>query len=251
MNPLVSVVMPAYNAEKFIEETVKSVQAQTVSDFELIIIDDCSTDKTFDVITRLAFKDNRIKVVKGEKNMGVAHVRNKGLSLAKGKYVALLDSDDIWLPEKLERQIKLAEENKADLVYCSYAMIDENGNKVCEDFIVPEKTGYEDTLIKSVISCSTALMTSDICKKYSFPTDMYHEDYAFWLDILKDGNIAVGDTAVTAKYRLLQTSRSSGKFNCAVHRWKIYRNHLHLPFFKSVKLMYGYATAGFKKYKKL
>jgi teichuronic acid biosynthesis glycosyltransferase TuaG len=243
--------MPAYNAEKFITETVNSVLNQTFTDFEILILDDCSTDNTYDIITKLAEKDNRIKVFKSEKNMGVARIRNKGLSMAKGKWIALLDSDDIWLPEKLERQIELGEKQNADLVYCSYGMVNERGEKVCDDFIVPETTDFEKTLIKSVISCSTALISNELCKKYSFPLNMYHEDYALWLDILKDGNKAVGDTQVTAKYRLLQNSRSSGKFNCAVQRWKIYRDYLHLPFFKSVGLMYGYATAGFKKYKKV
>ncbi|MBE6649505.1 MAG: glycosyltransferase family 2 protein [Ruminococcaceae bacterium] len=249
--PLVSVIIPAYNAEKFIAETVSSVQAQTISDMEIIIIDDCSTDKTAEIIERLAKEDERIVFIKGEKNQGVAKVRNKGLSLAKGKYVALLDSDDLWLKDKLERQIKLAEEKKADIVYCSYSMIDENGKKVCEDFLVPEKTDFESTLIKSVISCSTALMTNEVSKKYRFPTNMYHEDYALWLDILKDGNVAVGDKEVCAKYRLLQTSRSAGKLKCAYHRFRIYRDYLHLPFFKSLGIMYEYATEGFRKYKKL
>jgi teichuronic acid biosynthesis glycosyltransferase TuaG len=251
MNPTVSVIIPAYNASKFIKETVNSARNQTLNDIEIIIIDDCSTDNTFELMKEMALEDSRIKIFKGEQNMGVAKVRNKGFELATGKYAALLDADDLWLPEKLERQVKIAKEANADLVYCSYAMVDENGNKKCNDFIVPETTDFEYTLIKSVISCSTALMTDKLYKKYSFPTNMYHEDYALWLDILKDGNKAVGDTAVTAKYRLLQNSRSAGKFKCAVQRWKIYREYLHLPFFKSVSSLFKYATAGFKKYKKL
>ena len=251
MQPLVSVVIPAYNAEKYIAETVGYVKAQTVQNFEIIIIDDCSTDKTFEIIQKLASEDNRITAIKCEKNMGVARVRNKGLSMAKGKYVALLDADDIWYEDKLERQIKLAEETNADLVYCSYALVDENRNKTCDDFIVPETTDFEKTLIKSVISCSTALFTAELCKKYAFPLNLYHEDFALWLDILKDGNKAVGDTKVTAEYRLLSNSRSAGKLKCAVHRWKIYRGYLKLPLFKSIKVMYGYAAEGFRKYKKV
>ncbi len=249
--PLVSVIIPAYNAEKFIAQTVSSVQAQTVSDLEIIIIDDCSKDKTAETIERLAKEDERIVFIKGEKNQGVARVRNKGFSLAKGKYVALLDSDDLWLKDKLERQIKLAEEKNADLVYCSYSMIDENGKKVCDDFIVPEKVDFEYLLRKNVIGCSTVVMTNQMSKKYAFSTDMYHEDYTLWLDMLKDGKIMVGETDVCSEYRLLQNSRSSGKIKCAYHRFRIYRKHLRLPLLKCVGLMWSYATAGFKKYKKI
>lgn len=251
MSIVVSVVMPAYNSEKYIAKSVKSVLDQTFGNFELIIVDDCSTDKTYDVIKELLEKDSRIRCCKMKKNSGVAAVRNFGMSLARGEWVALIDSDDIWYPEKLDKQLETAKNENADLVYCSYAITDEKGKKLCEDFIVPEETDYEKFLVKSVISCSTALINKKICQKYSFSPDLYHEDYAFWLDILKDGNKAVGNVDVEAQYCIRGDSRSSGKMKCAYHRWKIYRTHQKLSFCKSFGLMWGYATEGFKKYKKI
>lgn len=250
MNPLVSVIMPAYNAEKYIIQSIESVLAQSFSDFELIIIDDCSTDNTFDIVSSLAERDSRIKCFKSDINSGVAKVRNRGISLSKGVWVALIDSDDLWLPEKLSRQIDIANKEQADVVYCSYSMVDEMGAKVCEDFIVPDKTDFEYMLIKSVFSCSTVLIRKSVFENHLFSDKIYHEDYALWMDILKDGCKAVGDTEVLAQYRMHKGSRSSGKIKCAYYRWKIYRKHLNLPFFKSVRALFGYATAGFKKYKK-
>lgn len=251
MSPVVSVVMPAYNSEKYIARSVKSVLEQTFRNFELIIVDDCSTDKTYETIKELLKTDGRIRCCRLKKNSGVAVARNFGMSLSRGEWIALVDSDDLWAPEKLEKQLETARKEKADLVYCSYSITDENGEKLCEDFIVPKETDYEKFLVKSVISCSTALINKKLCQKYSFSTELYHEDYAFWLDILKDGNKAVGNVDVEAQYCIRGGSRSSGKIKCAYHRWKIYRNHQKLSFFKSFGLMWGYATEGFKKYKKI
>ncbi len=249
--PLVSVIIPAYNAEKYLSETVSSVLKQTEKDLEILIIDDCSKDNTKTLAYELAKDDSRITVVENETNMGVAKTRNKGFSIARGKYVALLDSDDVWLEDKLERQIKSAKEKKADLVYCSYSMIDEKGEKVCEDFIVPEVVTYESMLLQNFIGCSTVLLTKETVDKFPFPTDMYHEDFALWLDILKSGKKAVGNVEVLSKYRLLRNSRSAGKLKCAKHRFMIYRKHLHIPLLKSLWLMCNYAFSGFRKYKKV
>ncbi len=251
MSPVVSVVMPAYNSEKYIAKSVKSVLEQSFRDFELIIVDDCSTDKTFDIIKELLRMDSRIKCCRLKKNSGVATARNFGMSLSRGEWIAFIDSDDLWASEKLERQLETARNEKADIVYCSYSIVDETGKRVCEDFIVPEKTDYESILVKNIIGLSTVLINKILCKKYSFSTELYHEDYAFWLDVLKDGNKAVGNVDVEVHYCMRGGSRSSGKIKCAYHRWKIYRSHQKLSFCRSFGLMWGYAVEGFKKYKKI
>lgn len=245
---LVSVIMPAYNAQDYIGYAIESVQKQTVDDWELIIIDDCSSDDTCDIVEEYCKNDNRITLYKNEKNMGVAYSRNRGFDLSKGQYVALLDSDDYWHSDKLERQIDLSEKTGAEVIYCSYEMVNENGEKKCEAFIVPEETNYDKMLCESVISCSTALLKKETIEEHRFLMDYYHEDYVFWLELLRSGYKATGNTEILAAYRLLDGSRASDKRNAAINRWKIYRNSEKLPLFKSIKVFCAYAFLGLKKY---
>lgn len=250
MKPLVSVVMPAYNAEKYIEAAIRSVQVQTMPDWELIVIDDGSTDATCEIVARLAAEDARIYFLKNSENMGTARTRNRGLDLSRGKYVALLDSDDVWYPEKLERQKNLLEEEHADLVYCSYAIIDENGMKKCRDFIVPESITLSALLKKSVISCSTAFYTRETAIQHPFVLDYYHEDYVCWLSMIKSGKKAVGTSDVLAAYRLHEKSRAFNKIASAKRRWHVYRSYMKLPIVKCLYFSACYAINGSMKYMK-
>ncbi len=249
-DPTVSVVMPAYNAERFIEESIRSVIGQTYEDWELLVIDDCSSDSTRAIIKKLATEDGRIKLIENARNIGVADTRNKGFDLCKGSYVALLDSDDVWLSDKLERQVILAKETGADIIYCSYKMIDEHGVTVCDDFIVSETVDFESCLIKSEISCSTALLSKKIIDNYRFNRAYYHEDLVLWLQLLRDGYTAKGIPEVLVSYRLLDNGRSSKKVRSALNRWRIYRKYLKLPLLKSIKSITKYAFLGVKKYRK-
>ena len=158
--PLISIIMPAYNCERYIEEAIRSVKEQSYTNWELLVINDGSTDTTEDVVRALALEDGRIKLIENPANMGVAKTRNRGFELSQGQYVALLDGDDVWLPEKLEKQVRLAQETGAEIVYCSYSIVDESRKKICDDFIVPDTIDYEGMLVRSVVSCSTALLTS-------------------------------------------------------------------------------------------
>lgn len=246
--PLVSVIMPAYNASQYIEEAITSVLKQTYENLELIVIDDCSTDNTYELICEICKNDSRIAVYRNEKNQGVAKTRNKGFKLAQGEYVALLDSDDVWHSNKIEKQVMLAIEAKADIIYCSYGMVDAAGKKIGNDFIVPKTTDFSKMLKKSVISCSTAMLSKEIVKTYSFNKNYYHEDYIFWLNCLENGYSAVGIEEVLADYRILSKSRSSNKINSAVHRWKIYREYLKLPLLKAVYNWFSYVILAFVKY---
>jgi teichuronic acid biosynthesis glycosyltransferase TuaG len=248
--PAVSVVMPAYNAERFIRETINSVISQTYTDWELWVIDDCSTDSTCAIVEEFASQDERINLVRNEKNIGVADTRNKGFDLCGGRYVALIDSDDVWFSDKLERQMRLAEETGADIIYCSYKMIDEHGLAVCDDFIVPHAEDFESCLVRSVISCSTALLSREITDKYRFNKNYYHEDLVMWLELLRDGYVARGVVEVVAAYRLLNSGRSSKKLRTALNRWRVYRKYLKLPIPKSVRSIVKYAFLGIKKYQK-
>ena len=249
--PLVSIIMPAYNAAPFIEEAINSVISQTVTDWELFVIDDCSKDETYQIAQRFAVNDSRITVLQNEVNSGVARTRNRGFDLVRGTYVALLDSDDYWRPHMLDKMIARAEETHADIIYCSYELVDEIGNKVCNDFIVPPETTFDRSLVRSVITCSTVLISLDFARKNRFPINMYHEDIALWFSALRDGAIARGIEEVLAAYRQRDDSRSAGKLKSAFRRWAIYRKHLKLPFFKSVFVMIKYAYYGILKFKRI
>ena len=246
--PFISVIMPAYNAERFIGRAVSSVINQTYTNWELIIIDDCSADNTVAVASRIAEGDRRISVVLNEKNMGVAKTRNKGLDMAKGDWIALLDSDDIWMPEKLEKQLNLAREEKADILYCSYGIVDENGDKAKSDYITRENVTFDDMLNENYIGCSTVMISRKAAEN-RFLTDFYHEDYVMWLTLIRQGFRACGLTEVLVKWRYIENSRSYNKIQSAKNRWLIYRKQLKLPLLKSIRHLARYAFAGIRKYK--
>lgn len=249
--PLVSVIMPAYNAEQFIEEAIDSVISQTVSDWELIVIDDGSKDRTRQIVSGYVKKDKRISLLVNEENMRVARTRNRGLDICCGEYVALLDSDDYYEPNMLQKMVARARETNADIVYCSYALVDEQGKKVCNDFIVPEQTDFEQSLVRSVITCSSVLITREIAKNNRFPTDIYHEDIALWFQLLRDGAVARGVPEVLAAYRQRAGSKTANKITSAIRRWGIYRKHLKLPVHQCVGYMVRYAYYGLIKFKRI
>ena len=248
---MVSVVMPAYNAERYIETAIRSVMAQTYMDWELIVIDDGSSDDTCGVVHRLMAEDPRIQLVQNPENKGVSHTRNRGLDQCRGEYVALLDCDDVWLPEKLEKQLALAAESGADVLYCSYGIVDESGMARCDDFIVPSQISYRETLSHSVISCSTALLSRRVVDTYRFRTDYYHEDLVLWLEILRDGYTAAGVTDVLAQYRVFEGTRSSNKLKSAARRWVVIRRCMREPLLSSIGAMMRYAWITVRKYKKV
>lgn len=246
--PAVSVVMPAYNCEKYIEVAIRSVISQTFTDWELIVIDDGSSDSTREIIDRLAAEDSRILSLPNEKNMGVAATRNRGIDISRGSYIALLDSDDVWREEKLERQLERLCATGADLCYCSYAIIDADGKKAKNDYTVPECVDLRELLKENYIGCSTALLSREALGERRFLTDYFHEDYVLWLDLLSDGALAVGCAETLAEWRYVRNSRSFDKKQSAKNRWDIYRNHLGLSRARSARLFLTYAFRGLKKY---
>lgn len=248
--PLVSVIMPAYNSEIYIESAIRSVQAQTVDNWELLVLEDGSKDSTPEIVAKLAAEDERIRLLPNEENMGPARTRNRGMDLCTGKYIAFLDSDDIWYPDKLEKQLALAEEYEADIMYCSYAIVDSQGKSRSADFIVPPQADLKYMLVKSVFSCSTAMLRRSSVGDSRFPVDFYHEDYAFWLALLQKGLVARGTPEVLAAYRVSENSRASNKLASAVRRWHVYRKFLHYSFFRSAWYLSRYAFAGVLKYRK-
>ena len=248
--PTVSVIMPAYNAESTLMRAVLSVIHQTFTDWQLLIIDDASTDNTLSIAKKISAEDLRISVVSSRVNQGAAASRNKGIQQCKGAYVAFIDSDDIWCPEKLDRQLKLITKTGADLCYTAYALVNLAGDKVRADYCVPEHTSYEELLCENVIGCSTVLLSAALAQSHPFDVDFYHEDYSLWLTLLKEGCTAVGCNEVLVKWCLREGSRSYSKLKSLKMRWKIYRNQLHMPIWQSIHYLRTYIRAGLKKYKK-
>ena len=246
--PLVSVVMPVYNAERFLRQAVESVLNQSYQNIELIMVDDCSKDNSCQIMLEYAGKDRRVCAIRGEKNQGVARVRNRGIQLAKGEYIALLDSDDVWEKNKIERQIALLQEKNADIAYCSLDFIDENDKKIKKPFIVSLETNYKSMAVRCVFTCSTILAQAELLKQHPFRPEYYHEDFVLWMELMKLPVKAVGDQAVLMHNRQVSGSRSNNKLHAAKHRWKIYREALGMNLLQSCITFARYAVYGMLKY---
>lgn len=245
---LVSVIIPAYNAGQYIGRAIASVQAQTHTEWELIISDDSSSDNTCEIAERLAKEDPRIRLVKSKINRGAAAARNAGVSAGKGEYIAFLDADDTWQPDKLEVQLQRLRKSGAALCYTSYAIVNSAGEKIRADYIVPEKTDYEALLRENVIGCSTVLISAELAKAHPFEKGFYHEDYVLWLRLLKQEIRVIGCPEVLANWCWRENSRSYDKWNSMKKRWRIYRKAMGLPFGKSAGYLFCYAVAGLRKY---
>lgn len=248
---LVSIIMPAYNAERTIDEAIQSVCQQTYGEWELIIVNDCSSDRTEWIVKQYMKKDNRILLINNEQNIGVSETRNIGVSSSNGKWIAFLDSDDKWKKEKLEKQVKLLNENPwADLVFTGSAFINQQG--VFSKYIlnVPEKINYRELLKQNVISCSSVVVRKELVNNYRMQYDDMHEDYAVWLQILKAGYHAAGINEPLLIYRISDNSKSSNKKSAAKMTFKVYQ-FMNLNYIECVYFFLNYAVKSINKYKKI
>lgn len=325
MIPFFSIIIPMYNCEKTIEYTLESVLKQSFKDYEIIIINDCSTDDSLNVLnkyinstkfannfndveavnnfneveavyksdnseptnrldnfepvsrsnviinennhdntkiinnsqktkiennsdkSRIIDYSNKLRIVCNEKNLGVAKTRNKGFELAKGKYIALLDSDDIWDSNKLEIQKKYIDETNCDICCTSYDFINDMGETIKKPYIIPSKISYKTLLKENVIGCSTVAIRRSLLNSNSMNKKYYHEDYALWLNLTRSGANVVGIEDVLMHYRIIENSRSYKKSSAAINRFKIYIEQEKLGVFKAIFYFLCYSVNGLRK----
>ena len=246
---LISIIIPNYNCEKFICQTIESVIEQTYGNWEMIIIDDSSTDNSVSIIEKYANTNKRIHLIKLDKNSGVSNARNVGLQYAKGDYIAFLDSDDYWDKNKIQEQISFMKDQNIPLSYTSYIKIDEKDKKIGE-IKVPESVNYKKMLKSNFIACSSAVVKKEIIGKLLFPPQKINQDHALWLSILKKGYIAYGLNKPLLFYRIRRNSVSSNKITAAKDQWKLYREIEKLRLYKAAWYFFNYAFYGLKKYLK-
>lgn len=249
MNNLVSIITPSYNSAKFIENTINSVLKQTYQNWEMIIVDDVSKDNTIDIIKEYVKKDNRIKLVQLTSNSGAAVARNTAIENAKGRFIAFLDSDDLWVAEKLEKQINFMLRNNYSFTYTNYNLIDEDNVKYGKTFKAKKEVTYHDLLKTCSIGCLTVIYDSAKLGKIYMPLIRKRQDYGLWLKILKIIPKAYCLEESLAIYRTHQNSISSNKKNAALYQWKIYREVEKLNILLSVYFFVHYAINGLIKYK--
>ena len=248
MNELVSIITPSYNSAKFISQAIESVLSQTYTNWEMIIVDDCSPDNSNEIVKKYCNKDSRIKLIKLEKNSGPAVARNRAIQEAKGRYIAFLDADDLWKPKKLEMQIKFMTEKDLVFTYSSYDLVDEEGNSL-GTFTTKEKISYKGLLKTCSIGCLTAIYDTQKIGKVYMPNIIKRQDYALWLRILREIRNTQGILRPLAIYRLRKNSISSNKLNAACYQWKIYRDVENFNVFQSVYYFTHYVYNGLLKYK--
>lgn len=232
--PLVSIITPTYNCGKFIGKTIESVQMQTHKNWEMLIVDDCSTDDTETVVNAYCNKDQRIFYYRLAVNSGPAVARNKAMEMAKGTYMAFLDSDDVWIPEKLTVQISWMNEHDYAFTSTSYEQIDEAGillNKIVHSI---KKTDYNRLLLDCPVGNSTVIYNVEKMGKFKVPNIRKRNDDALWLKMLKREQYIYGMSQVLMQYRVRQGSVSSNKFNLIKYHWQLYRKIEHLSVARSL-----------------
>lgn len=249
---MISIIMPAYNAERYIEESIESILLQTYTDWELIIIDDCSYDQTPYICKNYELNIENIRYVRNSSNKGVAESRNRGVSLARGEWIAYIDSDDCWHSQKLELQLRLAVEKEACFIFTGSAFMNENSALLEYCLPVPEKVCYKELLKQNVISCSSVLICKDLMLRYPMENGMkMHEDFAVWLKILRnEKRFAYGINQPLLIYRISSISKSGNKIKAGIMTYRVYR-HIGISIIFAYYYWICYFSRSIKKYKHL
>lgn len=238
---IVSIITPSYKSKKYIKETIDSVQKQSFHKYEMIIVDDCSPDESADYIESI-LPDERFKLIRLETNVGAAEARNVAIRQAKGKYIAFLDSDDLWYPEKLEKQIKFMQNNELAFSYTSYDLINESGDKLNKVIKSVTSINFDGYMKNTIIGCLTVMIDRSKVKPFLMPNLRSSHDMALWGDIMKNNDIkAYGMSDVLSSYRLVSTSNTANKKKAAKEVWNVYREYFKFNCIKSSWFFINYA----------
>ncbi|MFR4989620.1 glycosyltransferase family 2 protein [Anaerotruncus colihominis] len=243
--PLVSVIMPMFNSVKTVEMAIASVQNQSIQNWELIVLDDGSTDASVQAVEQISNEDARVRLIVSENNCGAAARRNDGIELAYGEYIAFLDSDDRWKSDKLQRQLDLLQKTGAQLCYTGYC-IEGLPGRMDIGYYPPEQTSYREMLYENVVGCSTVVVEKSCLPPSPFSLKYFHEDYALWLILLRHGVRFVGIPDLLVNYR--RGGRSSNKIKAAFKRWEIYRKQENLSILRTGRYLWSYAWRAKRKY---
>ena len=238
---LVSIIMPSYNASRFIAESINSVLLQTYSDWELLIVDDCSRDNSVEIARKFVDIDERVKIFPLEQNVGAAAARNVAIEQAKGQYIAFLDSDDVWNDNKLKKQLTFMKQNSYAFTFSDYYVMEEDGRRTGNIVRVPASLTYHQYLRNTIIGCLTVIIDRKRTGDFRMPLIKSSHDMALWLLIMKRGFKAYGMKEVLAGYRLVSTSNTAKKWKAAKDVWKVYRQIEKLSVWYAAYCFGGYA----------
>lgn len=231
---LVSVIMPTYNCGRFIEETIASIQAQSYENWEIVIMDDCSTDNTRELVENMMARDGRIKYHCLSENSGAAVARTEAMKLADGEYMAFCDSDDLWMPDKLEKQLKFMQDNGYAFSCTAYEQIDEDSVSLGRVIKTVEKTNYNRLLLDCPVGNSSVMYHVEKMGKFEVPNIRKRNDDALWLQMLKKEKYIWGMPEVLMRYRIRKNSISSNKLSVVKYHWILYRDIEHLSVLRAV-----------------
>ncbi|MDA5133710.1 glycosyltransferase family 2 protein [Psychrobacter sp. ANT_H3] len=240
--PKISIIMPVFNAKKYIDESIASVICQTYNDWELILIDDCSTDSTYDYLLVCYQENPKIKLLRNPVNSGAGASRNLGLKRASGQIIAFLDADDIWMPSKLEKQLTFMLNHKSAIIHTSYSFINESGEQISGLVNVSKHVNLNSYMRNTEIGMSTVLINKEIVGNFEFPSIRIHEDAGLWLELLGRGLISDGLNEVLVNYRVRKGQLSGNKIVAALNTFKLYASVTELPVRNRLKNYLFYAV---------
>ena len=239
-NSLVSIITPSFNSEKFIADTIRSVQNQTHLNWEMIIVDDCSTDKTLSIIQDFIANDNRIHFFRLDKNSGAGIARETALSKAQGNYIAFLDADDLWKPSKLEKQLQFLKDNSAPFTFSFYDCMDEEGNSLNKRVEAPRNLSYRQLFFCNYVGNLTGIYDRNYFGKIAISSTRKRQDWMMWLTILKKIKKVKPVPESLAIYRIRDNSLSASKIDLLKHNFAVYRSFHGYNYVSSMVIMIGF-----------
>ncbi|MBS7787528.1 glycosyltransferase family 2 protein [Flavobacterium sp. CYK-55] len=240
MQGLVSIITPSFNSEKFIADTIRSVQSQTYVDWEMIIVDDCSSDATSQIVQQIASTDTRIKFYQLQKNAGAGVARQQAIEMAQGRWIAFLDSDDLWKPEKLQKQIEFMQSRNLPFTFSFYDCIDEAGKALNKQVRAPQKLKYYQLFFCNFVGNLTGIYDTQFFGKIPISSIRKRQDWMVWLTVLKKIRTAQTVAESLAFYRIRQDSISASKIKLLEHNFNVYRQFHGYNVFVSMLCMLGF-----------